>query len=104
MLEIRSGLLSYSAQTTGRFLKVFISLEHYFFLQCCDEKPPLAVLAVKLDLKSDMDLKSHKGSRTKLSTLMVSGRESNILVLQQKRAVRLQVESYRLKVLNSCSD
>lgn len=60
--------------------------------------------AVKLDLKSDMDLKSHKGSKTKLSTLTVSGRESNALVLQQKRAVRLMVESYRPKVLKSCSD
>jgi len=89
---------------TGRLFKVLMSSEHYFFLQCSDEKPPLAVPAAKLDLKPDIDLKSHKGSRTKLSTLTVSGRESNTLVLQQKRAVRLQVESYSLKVLNSYSD
>lgn len=76
----------------------------FFFLQCCDEKPPLAMPAVKLDLKSDTDLKSHKGSRTKLSTHTVSERESNALVLQQKKAVRLMVESYRPKVLKSCSD
>lgn len=89
---------------TGRPLKVLISLEHYFSLQCCDEKPFLAVLAVKLDLKSDMDLKPHKGSRANLSTPTVTGRESNTLVSHQKRVVKLQVESYRLKVLNSCSD
>lgn len=76
-----------------------ISLEHYFFFQCYAEEPPLAVLVVKLDLKSDMDLKLHKGSRTKLLTLMVSGRELNPTGLVGK-----ELFGCRLKVLNSCSD
>lgn len=70
--------------------KVLILLERYFFIRSCDEKPPLAVPAVKFDLKSDMDSFLQR-NRTKLSTLTVSGRESNTLVLQQKRAARLWV-------------
>lgn len=87
---------------TGMLLKFWsLLLEHCFFLQSCDENSLFAVPAVKHDLKFDMDPQSHKGSKTKLSILTVSGRESNTLALQWKRAARLQVESYRLKVLNS---
>lgn len=44
--------------------KVLILLERYFFIWSCDEKPPLAVPAVKLDFKSDMDC-SHTNEQDK---------------------------------------
>ena len=78
---------------TGRLFKVLISSEHYFSLRCCDEKPPFAVPAVKPDLKSDMDLKSQKGSRTKLSTLTVSGRKSNTLVCSKRELLGCRLKA-----------